>query len=69
MIRNARLFLTLLRIRKRVDAAKRLTEREQRRRHEVAEQARQESLHGPPLSEWEQDAMYGAVEQERRQAG
>lgn len=67
MIRNARLFLALLRIPKRVDAAKRLTERE--RRHERAEQARQESLHGPPLSEWEQDAAYEMVEQERRQAG
>jgi hypothetical protein len=68
-IRNARLFRELLRIRKRVDAAKRLTEREQRRRHEVAGQARQESLHGPPLSELEVDMRYGAVEQERRQAG
>ena len=69
MIRNARLFLTLLRIRKRVDAAKRLTERERRRRHEVAEAVKRESFHGPPLSELEVDMRYGVVEQERRQAG
>lgn len=35
-------------------------------RHAVAERMRRQCLHGPPLSEWEREAMYGVVEQERR---
>lgn len=35
------------------------------RRHEYAERLKQQCLHGPPMPEWERDAAYGAVEQER----
>ena len=47
---------------------KRLAQREAERRHRIAEEARQKALGGPPLTEWEVMAGYGAVEAERARA-
>ena len=47
---------------------KRLAQRGVERRHRIAEEARQKALGGPPLTEWEVMAMYGAVEAERAAA-
>lgn len=54
-------WLALIRLRRRVRAAERLVAA----RREKAEAYRRQALHGPPLSEWEREAMYGAVEAER----
>lgn len=66
---NPRLWLSLHRLTRRKAVAPRRGHASRpvdvARRAEEARRRRQEAFGSPPLSEWEQEAMYGAVEAER----
>ena len=60
-----RLYAFLARRRAVAHAKHRLSDVEVRRRRRTAERWRSLAWDSPPLTEWEQAAMYGAIEAER----